>query len=262
MRPPIWSSTSTSSRTTTGTATTSTRRSTSSGAAADAAQAAYANATAIRYLQRLADTVDDPARASEIVLQLAQVLEVTGEWEAAERTAGRARDFAERIARDDLCAWCDAARAEVARKQGRYDEAVELLDQAAATFSAHDDDAGLGRTAHLLGTIAIQRGDLDGAVAHIERGITIRERLGDADGVARLLSNRGIVAEYAGDHETSAAFHRRALELRLQLGDRWAIANSYTNLGDGRPAHRPRRRGASLLRGRCCTSTPRSATQR
>ncbi len=42
----------------------------------------------------------------------------------------------------------------MARKQGRFDEARELLLQANGVFTELDDQAGLGNVLHLLGTLA------------------------------------------------------------------------------------------------------------
>jgi predicted ATPase/class 3 adenylate cyclase len=198
--------------------------------AAEQAQASYANAAAIEYYERLASLLADAERV-EVLLELGKVLELVGEWDHARGTEASALELAEAIGDEGAQAWCEAAIAEVARKQNRYDEAAERLARAAAGFAAVGDEEGLGRVLHLEGTLAAQRGKLDEARSRYEQSLEVRRRLGDVKMMASVLSNLGIVAEYEADFPLSRSLHEQALALRTELGDRWAIANSMTNLG-------------------------------
>ncbi len=198
--------------------------------AGEAAQAAYANGAAIEYYERLASVVEATGRA-DVLLKLGQVLELVGEWERAEEVEREALALAEGDGDASVIGWCQAALAEVVRKQGRYDEASQFLDGASASFQQIGDLAGRGRVLHLAGTVSAQRGDLETAQGSYEQSLAIREELNDQPGIASLLSNLGVVAEYSGDLEQARAYHQRALEVRSDVGDRWAIAVSNTNLG-------------------------------
>jgi predicted ATPase len=198
--------------------------------AGDAAQAAYSNAAAITYFERLASLVDGEERRSAL-LKLGEVLELVGSWERAEAVEREALALAEASDDPTAVAWCEVALAEVARKQGRYDEAAERLGRAGECFATSHDRAGEGRVLHLQGTLAAQHGDLDAAKSRYERSLEARQELGDLAGMAAVLSNLGVVAEYSGELEDSRRFHERALEARTSIGDRWAIAVSNTNLG-------------------------------
>ncbi|MET0732554.1 MAG: tetratricopeptide repeat protein [Casimicrobiaceae bacterium] len=198
--------------------------------AGDAARAAYANAAAIAYFERLVPLVAGDARV-EVLLKLGSVLELVGDWRRAEQVETEALELARGLGDRPACASCDTALAEVARKQGRFDEAVERLERAARTFDETGDQAGVGRVLHLAGTVAAQRGDYPRAIEKYEASLAIRERLGDKASMASLLSNLGVVAEYRGDFDASRQFHERALALRSAIGDRQAIAVSANNLG-------------------------------
>jgi predicted ATPase len=198
--------------------------------AGGAAQAAYANAAAIEYYERLAGIVDEAEKA-EVLLKLGEVLELVGEWERAEAVEGEALALARDYGETAVVGWCQTALAEVARKQGRYDEAAELLESAATVFGELGEEAGKGRVLHLAGTVSAQRGDLETAMARYQESLVIRERLNDQAGLASLLSNLGVVAEYSGDFAEARRCHLRALQARTEVGDRWAIAVSNTNLG-------------------------------
>lgn len=198
--------------------------------AAASARRRYANATAIDFGERLIPLLEGTEKAAEL-LELGKVLELTGEWERADRVARDAMAIA--VWRQDR-AWqgrSAAALAEIARRQGRYDEASAHLAEAAAHFRSADDDAGLGVTLHLSGTVAAQQGDFETARRAYDESLGIRERLGDRSALASLHSNLAIIAEYAGDYGAAREANERALAIRTELGDRWAIAVSQNNLG-------------------------------
>ena len=200
------------------------------GRAAEAAKAAYANAAAIDYYERLAPLLAESERI-DALLELGAVLEIVGVWDRAHSTEMTALGLAEEISNDRARARCETALADVAWKQARYEEADERLARAGATFEAVGDDPGLGRVAHIEGTLAAQRGDLVRARRSYEHSLAIRRRLGDRPMMASVLSNLGIVAEYEADYDLARSLHEQSLALRCELGDRWAIANSITNLG-------------------------------
>ena len=195
-----------------------------------AAQSAYANTSAIDYFERLAPLIDGEAKV-DALLKLGSVLDVIGEWRRAEDAVNQGLALAVTLGDTSLRSSAQTALADIARKQGRFDEAVALLDAARTGFEDAGDHSGIARVQHLLGTVAAQQGDYDTAEKSYERSLAIRESLGDKASMGSLLSNLGIIAEYRGDYEASRAFHERAMALRTETGDRRAIAISATNLG-------------------------------
>jgi len=198
--------------------------------AAAAARASYANAAAIDYYGRLAPLLPDAERI-DVLLELGKVLELVGRWEDARATETGALELARSSGEGRLEAWCETALAEIARKQGRFDEAHERLARARSAFAELDEQDGLGQVLHLEGTLDAQRGAYAEARARYEESLVIRRRLDDRKMMASLLSNLGVVAEYGGEYERARTYHEQALELRSELADRWAIAVSLTNLG-------------------------------
>jgi class 3 adenylate cyclase/tetratricopeptide (TPR) repeat protein len=200
------------------------------GRAGAAAQASYANAAAIDYFERLAPLLSKGSRL-DVLLKLGKVLEVTGDWHRAEEVDGEALALAEGLDDGLRRASCQSAIAEVARKRGRYAEALDLLNKAARGFAAFGEESGVARVLHLVGTVLAQRGDYDKAEQSYRKSLQIRERTGDKAGMASLLSNLAIITEYRGDYEGAQQFHERALALRESVGDLWAISVSMSNLG-------------------------------
>src|SRR5262245_12457016 len=198
--------------------------------AGQAAQAAYANAAAIDYYERLVPLVPDAERV-EVLLELGKVLELVGELDRACARETEALELADANGDERARARCEAALADVARRQARLDEAGERPERAPGGFEGPGDEEGLGQVLHLEGTLASQGGRHAEARRRYEESLEIRRRLGDRKMTASLLSNLGIVAEQDGEYELARSYHEEALELRTELGDRWAIAISLTNLG-------------------------------
>ncbi len=198
--------------------------------AGDQARTDYANAAAIDYYRRAVPLVPEADRGA-IMLRLGGVLELTGAWAEAESVYTDALDLADRSA-DRLAGHrARKALAEVARKQGRYDDAAGLLQRAQAGFTELGDRAGVGEVLHLAGTLAAQQGDYEQARRRYEASLEIRRALDDREGMAALFSNLGVIAEYVGDFAAAQSLNERSLALRLELGDRWAIGVSQNNLG-------------------------------
>ncbi|MBF4765508.1 AAA family ATPase [Nocardioides islandensis] len=198
--------------------------------AASAARAAYANEAAISYLEQLLPLVEADDR-NEVLLQLAESLEVGGNWAGAEDAVTQARAAAEEVADEAGVARARTAQAELARKQGRYVEAESELAAAEAAFTDVGDEAGRARVLHLRGTLASQQGHPDQARAAYESSLALREALGDEAGVAALLTNLALVAEDEGDLEEAERLGEEGLARRRALDDRRAVSVSLTNMG-------------------------------
>ena len=208
--------------------------------AGEAAEASYANAAAIDYLERAAPLVAAGRAGRPPAAGSARSWSSSATGRRAEEVEREALAHGRELGDARASAWCETALAEVARKQGRYDEALSLLEQAVGTFESVGDDGGVGQVQHLMGTLAAQQGDYPKAVESYEASLAIRERLDDKAGMAGLLSNLGVVAEYRGDYSASREYHEQALALRRQLDDRRAVGSL-----DDEPRH-DRRAGARL----------------
>ena len=198
--------------------------------AATAARAAYAQETAISYLEQLLPIVDADERP-EVLLRLAEALEIGGDWAAAEDAVARARTAAEDIGEAAGVARSRVARAELARKQGRYAEAEAELSAAETAFVELGDVGGRARVLHLRGTLQSQQGHPERARAAYEESLALRRDLGDEAGVAAMLTNLALVAEDEGDLDEAERLGQEGLSRRRALDDRRAVSVSLTNMG-------------------------------
>lgn len=198
--------------------------------AGEAARRRYANDAAVDYFQRALPLLAGQERW-QVLMSLGAVLELRGDWSQAESVFLAAFELGEQMGDGAAQARARTARADPVRKQGRFEAALAELDLAAAAFVAVSDEAGVGRVAHLRGTIAAQRGDYAWAREQYELSLAIRVDLGDAPAEASVLSNLAIVAEYEQDYPRAQELNRQALALRQRIGDRWGIGVSQNNLG-------------------------------
>jgi len=198
--------------------------------AAEDAQASFANHAAIAYFERLVGLIEGAERI-DALLRLGRVLELVGDWTRAVAVNEEALGAAAATGDTGSQGWAHVELADIARKQGQFDEASAHLEQASGLFATADDEAGLGQVLHLSGTLAAQTGDLDLARSRYEESLAIRRRLGDTPKMGSLYSNLAIVAEYGGDMAAARAMAERALSLRIEADDTWGIGVSYNNLG-------------------------------
>ena len=198
--------------------------------AEESARRRYANKAAIDYGERLTSLVTG-TELGEVVLRLGKVYELIGDWVRAQTLQQQAYEIADEVKDMALKARCEVALAEIARKQGNYDEAVERLGKAAETFKTLCDNEGLGLTLHVSGTVAAQKGDYSAAQEAYEGSLEISQQLNDHKREASLYSNLAIIAEYLEDYTLARSHNERALKIRREIGDRWGIGVSQNNLG-------------------------------
>jgi predicted ATPase/class 3 adenylate cyclase len=119
----------------------------------------------------------------------------------------------------------------MAHKQGDFQAARALSEEAAAGHEATGDMRGLAHALNLLGVVSAGEGDLDRAKALYDQSHSIREQLGDTTGIQSSMHNLGLVALDQADFDEA----RRQLEAAVAFAQKneleRQIANSLTDLG-------------------------------
>ncbi len=239
--------------------------------AGEAAQAAFANAAALDYYERLLPLLSEPAEQIDLHLKRGAVLELVGEWDGAEAAYRAALGVAEGSAAAPAVARAHFALGGLEGQRGEFDRALAWLEQASAGWQALGDLAGwgraraaigwlhvgtgdfararqaaeeglaLGRAAqdravvaralNALGLVANARGDYAAARGRLEESLALRRELGDKRGMSASLSNLGLVANAQGDYAAARGQHEESLALDREMGDKWGIAIGLGNLG-------------------------------
>jgi len=196
-----------------------------------AAQARYANESALGYYQRVLPLLP-PEQQVGARLKAGQVLELTGKWPEASAEYQKVVEQAQQLGDRLTLARCQTIMGELARKGGRFADANHLLEEASLTFKEFSDDDGIAQTLHYRGTVASMQGEYETARKLYEESMALREKQGDKVHIASLLSNLGIVARCQGDYQKARTLHEQSLSLRREVGDKWAIGVSLNNLGN------------------------------
>jgi len=156
----------------------------------------------------------------------------------AERLLRRSAAVLERIGGSRMQrARVDEQLSAIVAARGRLDEALALLDSAAATAEATTDpnSSRLVSILNLRGTVHERRGEVDLALADYARALTVCEaRLGpDHPDVAAVLNNIALLEDQQGRRELARAQLERALQIRRRtLGDAHPeTATTRMNLG-------------------------------
>ncbi|HUB72349.1 MAG TPA: AAA family ATPase, partial [Acidimicrobiales bacterium] len=198
--------------------------------AGEAAEARYANDTAIDYYRRLAGLLPDEDRG-EVLRKLGVVLELRGDWAGSEAAYTEALRLAEALDDGGAAAWSLVGRSVATRRLGRYDDAAADLDAAARNFQAIGDTPGMARVAHVRGVVSYQRGELDEAWEQLQLSLVLWKEIGNREAEARVLDSLAVAAIYRENYEVAADLGQQVLDLWSALGHRWGVAISHLNLG-------------------------------
>ncbi|MFN8482379.1 MAG: tetratricopeptide repeat protein [Anaerolineae bacterium] len=196
-----------------------------------AAQAVYANASAIDYYTRALPLLS-PDDHPGALLRLGQVLDVVGDWERAEHDYRAALAEAEGLGQVAIQGQSEFALGELRRKQSEYVEAEAWYNRSLATSQGSGDLAGVARATIGAGTLAAQRGDYAAAMSLYEESLALRRQLNDSANIANVLNNMGIVARFQGEYGRARSLHQQALAIRRDIGDKRGIGYSLINLGN------------------------------
>ena len=119
----------------------------------------------------------------------------------------------------------------LARSQGDYDRAEQLLDEATALARHRGATEDVALAVLNSGIVAEHRGRYDGAASLFEESLALYETVGSQRGVGHALSGLGNVALDRGDPAAATSHFEQALAAFKRLEDHWSIALACTNLG-------------------------------
>jgi class 3 adenylate cyclase/tetratricopeptide (TPR) repeat protein len=166
----------------------------------------------VRYLRMAGDRAMDTAAYAEAVEHFAQAVSLLERQpEAGEEERGDLAELVERLAM-------------ALRSQGRWDEALKVMDEALRLYESLGRADALGR---LCGAMSYQLGwaaKWEEAVAVASRGLAALGDLPNPDR-ARLLAAAAWVSGLAGDYAGATGMFAGARELATQLGDESALAD-------------------------------------
>jgi adenylate cyclase len=199
--------------------------------AGDAAQAIYANETALDYYERLLPLLEDAPERITVLLKLGTVLELIGRWGDAEARYRAALRLAEEVDGHAAQVQCRHAIGVLLRKRGSYIEARAWLESAREGAMTSGDRGGVGYALTELANIARWQGDYADARMLAEVSLILFRELNDGIGLSTALMGMGMAALDQGDYLEGQPLIEESLALFQDLGDRVGMASAYTGLG-------------------------------
>lgn len=186
----------------------------------------------IDFLVTYADSVLPLGDSIQFLLSSAEISKGVGEYEYAlsiyDSIAFRCGDsakFSNIKSNSFLC------KADIYRKQAKWDECLFFLKKAKKEFEKRDDLKGSAKCENLLGIIYGERGNIKKAKSHFENSLELSIRTKDKNMSGMLEMNLGIINSILGYFDASYSLLNRALVKFEQFKDIRRIAEIRHNLG-------------------------------
>ena len=198
--------------------------------AAHTAQRAYANAVAVDYYQRLLLLVDGLEKAS-VLLHLAELLVMIGEWDQAEQAGRQALEITQAVSSAHKVAECQYMLGVVERHRGNYPQALQWLKKAHHDFRLLDDSANLCDALREIGIVHWSQGEYRSALRRFQDCLRLTKKMQDLQRMSRAFGNISNVYLAQEDDARALKYARRGLKLAEQVGDRVGVSTFVGNMG-------------------------------
>jgi predicted ATPase/class 3 adenylate cyclase len=116
-------------------------------------------------------------------------------------------------------------------RQGRLEEAQQLLEQALALLDTNDSWSDSARIFNRLGGVAFLRGDMALAQQYVERSLAASLQSGDLVGQANALNNLGNLAGTLGRFDDAIQYGLQSIEINERIGNWRGLATAANNVG-------------------------------
>ncbi len=131
-----------------------------------------------------------------------------------------------------LCAASDIDAAVELQRQGKLEEAHDLLISAASRYRSPNDRVNLVRALGIAADISVSLGRYDAAIAETSEAIKIRIALGNSAKLGDDYNTLGLAHQYRGDYPQALANYAKALAADRANGDREGEVTLLNNIGN------------------------------
>ena len=175
--------------------------------------------------------LSDPARTARASLELSEVSQQTGRYEAAlplaEDAAAICRSLADRRGEADALDQIGMAH----QRAGRSREALAYFHEARILYRHTGDQDGVATTLSHSGIASWQLGRYPDAMEHLQEALSAYGEVGDRRGQAKTLNNLGRMRLYLGYHRDALEGYQESLEIFRQIGGAQNEAILHHNIG-------------------------------
>ena len=170
-------------------------------------------------------------------LQFAQIntvcrlLNSMGYWESLVAVGKEMVQVAEAVGQEPRAWETEILLADVYRRKGEHDKAMEVLQRLNLLYNDQGDRLGVAQVQTSMGIIHNIRGDYDRALEALEQARTIYEDGGVKRGSGIVIRSIGITYRIRGEFDRALASLQQARALHHDLGERSNVAIDLENLG-------------------------------
>ena len=179
-----------------------------------------AAATASYQAVKVARTLSNPQRLSEIIHQWGIRAIENGDWMRAEQLYAEYMALAQTMADPQLLGRAHMQLAAVALGQQDYQKAERHACVAVALFQKLNDTQLLADVHHISAQIALAQGDVDQALKQITIRLGLCQKLGQLDGIGFALDERARIHTLLGDYDAALADFAASIQHMYLIGDR------------------------------------------
>jgi tetratricopeptide (TPR) repeat protein len=199
--------------------------------AGEAAQASYANETALEYFTQLQDLVETDADRIELHLKKGAILELVGRWPEAEVDLKEALEISEKTGAKEATVRSLIALGKLSIERSEFKPAMEGL-LTAQTRLQNLDHAGLSREVnYVIGRIYSLSGDNLKAQEILDRVLLEARNAHDEQLIAEILNSLGLALVYLDDYRQARPIFEECLDRARALGKLSIISHALNNLG-------------------------------
>lgn len=173
---------------------------------------------------------DDPEVLAEAFLGAAWLAHDQDDFDQADLLFDAALRIEAALGVTRRTAAVQAHRGVMARGQGRYRDAIDLVEDSLALARADGDELGVAYALFRLGLVTREHGEYERAAAAYHECLAVYERLGDRTGASFAILGLGDIARDQGDHRQVVEHCERSLAVNRELGRSWGVGFTLNNL--------------------------------
>jgi class 3 adenylate cyclase/tetratricopeptide (TPR) repeat protein len=198
--------------------------------AAEHSRRLFQNQQALDLYERLLKNTDDPTDIIKIKIKRGEVLQLIGQWQAAEKQYQEALTDARDTENAELKGRTHNALGQLLMLKGNYKEAGFHLERAADNFEKVIDFQGIVRAYGNMGNLYFRQGVYDKAQDYFAKSISLAREQGIRN-PAQVVANLGLTYMNQGKNTEGVRCQAEELAICAQNNDMAGMATLSVNLG-------------------------------
>ncbi len=198
--------------------------------AAEKTRRLFQNQQALDLYERLLENTDDPTEIIKTKIKRGEVLQLIGQWQAAEKQYQEALTDAQKTDDAELKGRTHNALGQLLMLKGNYKEAGFYLERAADNFEKIIDFQGIVRAYGNMGNLYFRQGVYDKAQDYFAKSISLAREQGIRN-PAQVVANLGLTYMNQGKNTEGVRCQAEELAICAKNNDMAGMATLSVNLG-------------------------------